>query len=105
METLDLPQILARTRALVRDIGAGGVHEVCLGARAGNMDIGPYQRCFVCNGVNHFARDCLARQDTYSGRSQRSAGRTSRRGVRCYRCGVLGHIALACPGNDRGGEA
>lgn len=105
METLDLPQILARTRAVVHDEGAGGVHDVCLGARAGSPETGPDQRCFVCNGVNHFARDCLARQDTYNGRSQRSAGRTSRRSVRCYRCGVLGHIALACPGNGRGGEA
>ncbi|XP_045130851.1 uncharacterized protein LOC123515964 [Portunus trituberculatus] len=105
METLDLPQILAQTRAVVHDDGAGGVHEVCFSARAGNTNIGPDQRCFVCNGVNHFARDCLAHQDTYSGRSQRSAGHTSRRGVRCYRCGVRGHIALAYPGNDRGGEA
>ncbi|MPC63075.1 hypothetical protein E2C01_057167 [Portunus trituberculatus] len=38
METLDLPQILARTRAVVHDDGAGGVREVCLGARGGNPE-------------------------------------------------------------------
>ncbi len=101
METLDLPQILARARAVVRDDGASGGQEVCLGASTGNPETTLSQRCFVCNGANHFARDCLARRDTYSGSSQRSARRTSRRGVRCYSCGVLGNIASACQGNDR----
>ena len=69
METLDLPQILARARSVVRDHSGGGVQEVCLDAGTGNPETGPDQRCFVCNGVNHFARECLARQDIYSGRS------------------------------------
>ena len=38
METLDLPQILAQAKAVVRDDGAGGVQEVCLGARTESRD-------------------------------------------------------------------
>ena len=78
---------------------------MCLSARTGNPETGPNQQCFVYNGVNHFPRGCLARQDTYSGRSQKSAARTSKYGVRCYRSGVLYHIASACTGNNRGEEA
>ncbi|KAK4328637.1 hypothetical protein Pmani_000946 [Petrolisthes manimaculis] len=104
MDSLDLEQILTRARTVIRD-DCSSVKEVCLGARgpsAGDSS----QRCYVCNGLNHLARDCLARQqDPFIGRSRRGARCTSRRGGRCYRCGILGHIASACPGNGRGGEA
>ncbi|KAK4324816.1 hypothetical protein Pmani_004557 [Petrolisthes manimaculis] len=104
MESLDLEQILTRARAVIRD-DCSSVKEVCLGAR-GHGAGGSSQRCYVCNGLNHFARDCLARQqDPFIGRSRRGARSTSRRGGRCYRCGILGHIASACPGNGQGGEA
>lgn len=50
--------------------------------------------CFVCNGPNHLARDCLLRRRNVNG-GQRAP-------VRCYRCGTGGHTAATCPGNDAG---
>ena len=106
METLDLGQILTRARAVIQDDGPLSVREVCLGAKGLGAKVSsaaPGQRCYVCNGLNHLARDCLARhQDSSFGRGQKRAGRISRHSVRCYRCGVLGHIASTCPGNECG---
>ena len=53
--------------------------------------------CFVCNGPNHLARDCLQRRRNPNG-GQRSHGR-------CYRCGDGGHTAATCQGNDAGEES
>lgn len=107
METLDLGQILTRAWAVVRDDGTFGIQEVCLratGPITGSQETYSTQRYYICNGMNHFARDCLTRRGAFAGRSHRSTGRASRRAVRCYRCGVLGHVASACPGNHHGGE-
>ena len=94
MEALDLNQILSRARAVIRDDSPLGSSEACLGATAGHGAATRVaitsQRCYVCGGLNHLARDCLARQPGH--------GRTRRR-IRCYQCGGLGHVASECSGN------
>lgn len=90
MEALDLNQILARARAVIRDDTPRPSSEACLGAAP---RAAPSQRCYVCGGPNHVARDCLARQQAH--------GRARRR-VKCFQCGGLGHIASECSGNGPG---
>ena len=108
MESLDLDQILARTRAVIRDDSPFGSSVACLGATtypsATSRVTETSQRCYVCNGPNHFARDCLAHHhsDSAGGRAARSVGNRSQRRVKCFQCGGLGHIASACPGNECG---
>ena len=106
METLELDQILTRARAVIQDDGTFSVREVSLGAKqfdAGEQPAALSRRCYACNGLNHLARDCLARHQYSSfGRGQKTAGGVPRRAVRCYRCGVIGHIASTCSGKEQG---
>ncbi|KAK8394243.1 hypothetical protein O3P69_006434 [Scylla paramamosain] len=102
MESLDLNQVLARARAVIRDdipLGSSS-SEACLGATAGYgaapCVVAASQRCYVCGGPNHLVRDCLTRQQAH--------GRTRRR-VRSYKRGGLGHIASRCSGNGHGDGA
>ncbi|XP_064106974.1 uncharacterized protein LOC135215948 [Macrobrachium nipponense] len=64
MEALDLEQILARARAVLKDDLPSVSVETCFGA-TGSLGSVPVettvQKCHVCLGPNHFARDCLAR--------------------------------------------
>lgn len=108
METLDLGEILTRARAVIRDGSLPSLQEeVCFGAQgAVPRSVDSAQRCYVCGGPNHLARDCLARhKDSPFGRGSRGVGRGMRRGSRCFRCGATGHIASGCQGNDRGEAA
>ena len=126
MESLRLDQLLARARSIMADDGygvaaaatgrsafgggrrpppprgAGGGGGQSQSAGAGSR--GPARGadgggmlCFVCNGPNHLARDCLLRRRSPNG-GQRSH-------VRCYRCGNGGHTAATCQGNDTGEES
>lgn len=107
MEALDLTQILARARAVIREDSPLVSPETSLGAMAspGNEQRTAVinQQCYVCGGPNHLARDCLVRRqsDPGSDGTAFSGSRRSRRRVRCYRCGGLGHVASMCSGNER----
>lgn len=113
MEALDLDQILTRARAVIKDDSVMAPTETSLGAAACTSPgteqcaAATRQRCFVCGGPNHVARDCLARHQgsEKSGEAGIGGSRRPRRKVRCYRCGALGHFASACSGNEHGGEA
>ncbi|KAG0711268.1 hypothetical protein GWK47_020994 [Chionoecetes opilio] len=111
MEALNLDQILARARVVIRDDNPHGSSEACLGATAyhgaASRVAATSQRCYLCSGPNHFARDCLIRHqgEGVGGEAMHMGGGWSRRRVKCYRCGGLGHYASACPGNERGEEA
>ena len=54
------------------------------------LDKGPPITCYVYNGPNHFARNCVKRQ---------SAAYTH-----CYQCNKAGHLGKNCPGNKVGDE-
>ena len=110
MEELTLDQILARARAVLRDDGP------LLGTSAASFGVitqpgsvvcataAESRRCYACGGINHLAKDCLARQITHAGAGEpaRGGGGRPRRRMRCYRCGGVGHIATRCPGNEQG---
>src|ERR1044072_2518934 len=43
-------------------------------------------RCYLCNGIGHFARDG----------NQRSVSRVRSNNAECYKCGKIGHVAREC---------
>ncbi|KFD62362.1 hypothetical protein M514_25485 [Trichuris suis] len=64
MDDLSLNQIVGRVRAIIKDERPIGVQEVCLGARdskARSQTEGSARRCFACDGLDHFVRDCPTR--------------------------------------------
>ena len=101
MDTLTIEQLLARARAIMleeTDVIAAARTEVMSSQRPKVVAPGPV--CFECNQPNHLAKDCLLRRRmTAAARGGRSRGE-----VRCYRCGVQGHIASSCPGKGTGGR-
>jgi hypothetical protein len=46
-------------------------------------------KCFRCNGLNHYARDCLAPVPTSSAAASVTTGKA------CYNCGKTGHVRLS----------
>lgn len=55
-------------------------------------------QCYKCQGMNHYARDCMATftANVNSGYSHRPKT--------CYRCQSAGHIARDCPQAESAGE-
>lgn len=100
MESLSLTQILTRTRAVIKDHGNRDLIDTCMGASEPGVGWQPrtstIQRCYECDGPNHFARDCLLRRrgTTAVNWNKRGAGR----GVRC------GRPMPSASGNEEGGE-
>ena len=100
MESLDLTQILTRARAVIKDDNNHAPVDACLGASESGVEwqkrAPTSQRCYECNGPNHFARDCLLR------RRGSSAGNRDRRGTE--RSARRGRTTPASSGNYEGGE-
>lgn len=97
MESLDLSQILTRARAVIKDDYSSGSLDACLGAVSeSGAALQQSQRCYECNGLNHFARDCLLRRRGFTGssRGRRWMGRGTRRV----------HTTPTGSGNESGGE-
>ena len=98
VESLQLSQLLARARAVLtdaNDYGAAAVMTQHPPAAAGTMRAGDGvrrkptgRRCFVCDGANHLARDCLLRKSAPQKRD----------GLKCFRCGGA-HLARVCSEN------
>lgn len=65
MEELSIGQVLSRARAVLADERPEGVDTCCGVARAPAVGTPPALtsgwRCYACGGLNHLARDCLAR--------------------------------------------
>ncbi|KAG0152009.1 hypothetical protein CROQUDRAFT_36121, partial [Cronartium quercuum f. sp. fusiforme G11] len=49
-------------------------------------------QCYKCQGMNHYARDCMAPGPAFGGVSS-----ALNRSKTCYRCQLAGHIARDCP--------
>ena len=109
LEELELDQILARARAVMRDetpLGAAGMEFRVRGSGTEPPPAASPLRCYVCSGPNHLARDCLAgSRDRRGNKNENNFQRPARRNIRCYRCNQPGHIASMCPGNEHGEEA
>lgn len=109
MEALTVEQVLVRARAILADepliAAAARAPMLPPPARRGQPDtplLKSDRVCFECHQPNHLAKDCLLRR----GRMQYDKpgrGRIGRK-VTCYRCGLVGHVAAGCPGNEEGEE-
>ena len=106
VESLNLDQLLARVRAVLADhcgatVGAGAamvaqrlplpaknMQEVRPVHRPQNMS---ERRCYLCQGLNHLAKDCLTKKQQPDGR----------RPMKCYRCSGP-HPVRFCPENWSG---
>ena len=103
MEALTLDQVLARARAILADepliVAAARAPTLPMTERRtqSNASHRSDRVCFECHQPNHLARDCLLRR----GRAYRDRGRGK---VICFRCGLAGHVAAGCPGNEEGEE-
>jgi len=101
LDDMDISQVLARARAILKKCPTD-MEQVAVAAQPSRCqtkeDDAP-TKCYVCNGPNHFARDCLLRRDT-----SKKEDAKPRRPVSCYRCKRQGHIARNCPGNEQGDE-
>ena len=116
MEALAIDEVVARARAIMADDSATtaavrGANSHATNWR--NAGTKPPYVCYNCNEPNHLARDCLLQRtqgllEIYleiPERTQPSGGRSSRmdrRERKCHRCGLPGHIASTCSGNDAG---
>ena len=53
-------------------------------------------KCFKCNKLGHYARDCRSRIGNNNGNNQ---GNSNNSNIECYRCHKRGHLARNCRAN------
>ena len=93
VEDLPISEILARTRALLKDSLAGTESTAAAAQLPERQKKGvtALRRCYVCQEPNQMAQDCPRRHG--SPRSPKI--------LICYQCKRQGHIAWNCLGNER----
>ena len=113
IEDMKLETILRRARALLTDEGVGLACGLVprpseerktervevAGASVGRPEApgkeevrGTPRSCFKCGGPNHFARHCWMTT-------------RERRGIKCFKCDEVGHVAAKCPARKPGPTA
>ena len=97
VDNLLISEILPRARAILKDSFTG----TGLAATAAQLpgcqekETTAPRRCYICQGPNHMARDCLRWCESPR----------PRKFLTCYRCKRQGHIARNCPENKQGDKS
>ena len=101
MENLDLPQVLAQARAIMKNF-TDCVEHVAVAAQSPcctPRGIHTQTSCYAFDGPNHRVCDCLLRYET-----SRRVYVKLQRTITCYWCQWQGHIASDCLGNRQEGK-
>ena len=97
VDNMPISEILAHARAILKD----SFTDIGLTAAAAQLpgcqekETTALRRCYICQGPNHMARDCLRRCESPR----------PRKSLTCYWCKRQGHIAQNYLGNEQGDES
>lgn len=95
VESLDMPSLVSKARAMLATTRACNSRPVCAGTRKDGK--GQRMQCLNCSGFGHLARNCP---------SDKKGTIRQFRVRKCFICESPGHLAMTCPqraGNANGG--